>query len=122
MLYALVMLLHAGIADNSPLAICEHFRRWASLDFYARYEVALYIGFTVGFAAIGALIFWRKSDDRMALFASLTLIMFPAGFNSSQLATLPSAWSFPVHFLAFLGNISIFLFFYLFPSGRFVPR
>ena len=53
-----------------------------SLDFYARYEVALYIGFTVGFAVIGALIFWRKSDDRMALFASLTLIMFPAGFNT----------------------------------------
>ena len=63
-----------------------------SIDFYATCWVALYIGFIVGFATIGALIFWRKSDDRMALFASLALIMFPAGFNSSELATLPSAW------------------------------
>ena len=93
-----------------------------SLDFYATYELVIYIVFTVGYAAIGAVIFWRKSDDRMALFASLTLIMFPAGFNSSELATLPSAWSLPAQFLVFLGNISLFLFFYLFPTGRFVPR
>ena len=71
---------------------------------------------------MGAVIFWRKSDDRMALFASLTLIMFPAGFNSSELATLPSAWWLPGQFVAFLGNSSLFLFFYLFPTGRFVPR
>ncbi|HXL37746.1 MAG TPA: hypothetical protein VN954_11165 [Ktedonobacteraceae bacterium] len=93
-----------------------------SIDFYATYWVALYIGFIVGFATIGALIFWRKSDDRMALFASLALIMFPAGFNSSELATLPSAWALPGQFVAFLGNSFLFLFFYLFPTGRFVPR
>jgi len=67
-------------------------------------------------------IFWRKSDDRMAFFASLTLVTFPAAFSTSELATLPSAWSLPGHFVIFLGNISIFLFFYLFPTGRFVPR
>ncbi len=93
-----------------------------SLDFYATYWVAVYIVFTVGFATIGTLIFWRKSDDRMALFASLTLILFPAGFNSSELATLPSALVLPGQILAFLGNSCLFLFFYLFPTGRFVPR
>ena len=94
-----------------------------SRNFLAAYQVALYIVFTVGYVAIGAVrIFWRKSDDRMALFASLTLIMFPAGFNSSELATLPSAWWLPGQFVAFLGNSSLFLFFYLFPTGRFVPR
>ena len=75
-----------------------------SLDSYATYLVALYIVFTVGYATIGAVIFWRKSDDRMALFASLTLIMFPAGFNSSELATLPSAWSLPGQFVALPGQ------------------
>ena len=89
-----------------------------SIDFYATYWVALYIVFIVGFATIGALIFWRKSDDRMALFASLALIMFPAGFNSSELATLPSAWALPGQFVAFLGNSFLFLFFYLFPTGH----
>ena len=93
-----------------------------SLDFYARYEAAVYIVFTIGYAAIGAVIFWRKSHERMALLASLALITFPAGFNSSELATLPSAWSLPSHFVVFLGNSSLFLFFYLFPTGRFVPR
>ena len=93
-----------------------------SLDFFATFQTALYVVFTVVFAGIGAVIFWRKSDDRMALFASLTLIMFPAGFNTNELATLPSAWLLPGQFVAFLGDISLFLFFYLFPAGRFVPR
>ena len=36
-----------------------------SLDFYATYELALYIVFTVGYAAIGAVIFWRKSQEAL---------------------------------------------------------
>ena len=93
-----------------------------SLDSFATYLVALDIVFAVVYASIAAVIFWRKSDDRMAFFASLTLVTFPAAFSTSELATLPSAWSLPGHFVIFLGNISIFLFFYLFPTGRFVPR
>jgi hypothetical protein len=93
-----------------------------SLDFYATYEVALYILLIVVYAVIGAVIFWRRSDDRMALVASLALMTFPAGWGSSELATLPSGWWLPGQFAAFLGDISLFLFFYLFPTGRFVPR
>ena len=93
-----------------------------SLDSYATYLVALVIVFAVVYASIAAVIFWRKSDDRMAFFASLTLVTFPAAFSTSELALLPSAWSLPGHFVIFLGNISLFLFFYLFPTGRFVPR
>src|SRR5437764_13987155 len=58
----------------------------------------------------------------MALFASLTLVTFPAAFNYSALATLPSAWWWPSQFVILLGNSSLFLFFFLFPTGRFVPR
>ena len=93
-----------------------------SLDFFATYQVAIVIVFAVVYASIATVIFWRGSNDRMALFASLTLVMFPAAFNTSELATLPSAWWLPGQFVAFLGDISIFLFFYLFPTGRFVPR
>ena len=92
-----------------------------SLDGFATYEVALLIVFAVVYAAIGAVLFWRRSDDRMALFASLTLVTFPAAFNYSALATLPSAWWWPSQFVILLGNSSLFLFFYLFPTGRFVP-
>src|SRR6266496_990807 len=43
-----------------------------SLDSFATYLVALDIVFAVVYASIAAVIFWRKSDDRMAFFASLT--------------------------------------------------
>jgi len=93
-----------------------------SLDVFATYQIALVIVFVVVYAAIGAVLFWRKSDDRMALFASLTLVTFPAAFNYTALATLPSAWWWPSQVVILLGNSSLFLFFYLFPTGRFVPR
>jgi hypothetical protein len=93
-----------------------------SLDFFAAYWIAVYIVFTVVYATIGAVIFWRKSGDRMALFASLTLVTFPAAFNYAELATLPSSWWLPSHSVDFLGSISLPLFFYLFPTGQFVPR
>jgi len=93
-----------------------------SLDIFATYQVALLIVFAVVYTAIGAVLFWRKSDDRMALFASLTLVTFPAAFNYAALATLPSAWWWLSQVVILLGNSSLFLFFYLFPTGRFVPR
>jgi signal transduction histidine kinase len=93
-----------------------------SLDVFALYEVVLLIVFATVYVAIGALLFWRKSDDRMALFASLTLVTFPAAFNHVALATLPPAWWWLSQLLILLGNSSLFLFFYLFPTGRFVPR
>src|SRR5436309_3253689 len=93
-----------------------------SLDVFATYLVALVIVIAVVYAAIGAVLFWRKSDDRMALFASLTLVTFPAAFNYTAQATLPSAWWWPSQFVILLGNSLLFLFFYLFPTGHFVPR
>ena len=93
-----------------------------SPDFFATYEAIVYIVFVVVYVAIGGVIFWRRSDDPMALFASLTLVTFPGGFNSTLLLILPSALLLPDRFVAFLGSTSLFLFFYLFPTGRFVPR
>jgi len=92
-----------------------------SLDFFAAYEATVYIVFVVVYVAIGVVIFWRRSDDCMALFASLTLVTFPGGFNSTLLLILPPALLLPDHIVAFIGSTSLLLFFYLFPTGRFVP-
>jgi len=92
-----------------------------SMDFYATYIVVFIIVFAFGYFAVGAVLFWRKSDDRMALFASFTLVTFPMAFTE-VLATLPPSWWLPVQFVNFLGSICIVLFFYLFPNGQFVPR
>jgi hypothetical protein len=92
-----------------------------SMDFYATYIVVFIIVFTFGYCAVGAVLFWRKSNDRMALFASFTLVMFPMAFTE-VLASLPPSWWLPVQFVSFLGSICFVLFFYLFPNGQFVPR
>jgi hypothetical protein len=93
-----------------------------SLNFFAIYQVALYIVLIGVYFTTGVAIFWRKSDDRMALFASLTLIIFPAAPSHAILGTLPSVWQLPSQFVILLGECSLFFFFYLFPTGRFVPR
>jgi signal transduction histidine kinase len=93
-----------------------------SLDSFATYQVALIMVFAIVYTTIGAVLFWRRSNDRMALIASVSLVTFPAAFHSSELAILPPVWWLPGQFVIFLGNISIFLFFYMFPTGRFVPR
>src|SRR6266699_667793 len=92
-----------------------------SMDFYATYMVVFIMVFAFGYFAVGAVLFWRKSNDRMALFASFTLVMFPMAFTE-VLATLPPSWWLPVQFVSFLGSICFVLFFYLFPNGQFVPR
>src|SRR5258708_26432846 len=77
-------------------------------------------------AIIGALLFWRRSDEPMALFCAFMLVMFSgAGITNilqEGLAPLSLSWYALVYLLDFLGQVSFLLFFYLFPSGRFVPR
>ena len=61
-----------------------------SAKFFAIYFVAIEVTFTLLSAAIGALIFWRKSEDRMALLVSLMLLTFGAALP------IPcSHWTFP---------------------------
>jgi hypothetical protein len=93
-----------------------------SIDFFATYTIVLAIIFALGYWFVAAFLFWRKSDDRMTLLAAVTLGTFPLAFNSQFLNTLPSPWWFLAHCISFLGFLCIVLFFYVFPSGHFVPR
>src|SRR5262245_18636644 len=83
-------------------------------------EVALLLVYTV----IAVVIFWRKSDDWMALFASIFLVTWAATASPSWDALLEShpAWFLPVRFLRTLGPTSLLIFLYLFPDGRFIPH
>jgi hypothetical protein len=96
-----------------------------SLEFYAGYLSVVGVIFALVFLAVGALIFWRKSDDWIALLISLMLVI--AGLANTngttrQLAPEYAAWTLPSLFLQFLGGSLLFFFFCLFPDGRFVPR
>jgi hypothetical protein len=76
--------------------------------------------------AIGALIFLRRSDDRMALLVSLFLATFgPIMIDSTDADTLLAAqpaWWLPVRGVQIVGSVCATLFFFLFPGGRFVPH
>ena len=76
--------------------------------------------------AVGALIFLRRSDDRMALLTSLFLVAFgTVTVDTTDAYTLISsqpAWWLPVGGMEIVGEVCAALFFLLFPGGRFVPR
>jgi hypothetical protein len=94
-----------------------------SVDFFAAYFISLEAAFTVVPIAVGAIIFWRRPDDRMAILVSLVLLMYWAGITFPyHLLDLPRAWEVSSAVVALVGVGSILLFMYVFPDGHFVPR
>jgi hypothetical protein len=106
----------------TPIQVQDlHALGW-SLPGYAWYIVMLQAMKKLLGVIVGVVIFWRRPDDRIAWVASLLLIV---GLDASVAEVLVSAypiWSLPAHLLTFVGSVTFALFFYLFPSGRFVPR
>src|SRR5215210_4626834 len=97
-----------------------------SVRTYALLNVAIDKVFELVWFAVGVLIFWRRSDDRMALLVSVFLVAFgTVTVDPSEANTLISsqpAWWLPVRGVQIVGEICSVLFFLLFPGGRFVPR
>ena len=94
-----------------------------SLDFYALFSTVLAIIFEIGYVAAGVVIFWRRSDERIALVASFYLVTFGAAFQGSNLLLLIDPILRVLSLgLAFVGNVCAGFFFYIFPTGRFDPR
>jgi hypothetical protein len=93
-----------------------------SIDFYAWLNLSVYVIILLVYVLVGIVLFLRKSDDRLALLASISLVLFPFAFSSQIVGTLPAAWTLPVEIVELLGNLGLGLFFFVFPSGRFVPR
>ena len=119
---------HHCVADCiTPAIIQELHARGIPVSDYAVYQVALNLLFALVYFLVAVLIFWRKSDDRMALLASFSLLTLGASFPSipTALAAIHPAWQVPV---TLVGNEDIFafpsliIFFFLFPNGRFIPR
>lgn len=96
-----------------------------SLQTYAVYVVALEIITFVSYISIGSFIFWRKSDDWVAVITStllITLGVYPHIFPAElTLAMRYPQWHVPVYFMLAISRITLLLFLYIFPNGRFVP-
>ena len=95
-----------------------------SVGFYAAYGVIIAMVFAAVCIGLGALIFWRRPGDPMALLVALTLVLMivsgspPVGVLG---ATHP-LFELANDTLSLLGAACLYLVFYLFPDGRFVPR
>ncbi len=87
--------------------------------------IAFHISYSLVFFVVAGILFWRKSDDRMALLISYALVYLGAVlFTSSDdaLRRATEAASLPLTIVDLLGIAAAVLTFYLFPNGRFVPR
>ena len=97
-----------------------------SVRSYALFYVVVEKIFQLVWFAVGAIIFFRRSEDRMALVVSLFLVTFgPVSVIPTAAYTLISsqpAWWLPVLSVEMVGEVCSALFFFLFPGGRFAPR
>jgi hypothetical protein len=95
-----------------------------SVDFYAAYYVALGVLLAAACFAVAAVLFVRRSDEPMALFVALTLVLLGTTFTDSTgtLAGIGPVWERLGGILESASLAFVFLFFFLFPDGRFSPR
>ena len=99
-----------------------------SLDVYIAYNFAITLFVSLVFMIVGAILFWRKSQELIGLLVSLLLITFGCYGSTLELVTALSAahpgW-IAVQLIsqgAYIIYLAMGLFFCLFPDGRFVPR
>jgi hypothetical protein len=95
------------------------------VEFYALCQLSICVVTTVVWVAVAAVIFWRRADNRIALFVSLALLTFGTLSlppSLSALADQAFALWLPMRLIALFGTAALFTFYLLFPTGGFVPR
>jgi hypothetical protein len=98
------------------------------LDVYIAYMLTITLLASLVFLTVGAIIFWRKSQELIGLLVSLLLITLGCCGSTLELVGALSAahpdWVvvYIISQVAFIIYPAIGLFFCLFPDGRFVPR
>lgn len=96
-----------------------------SLDTYILYSLITNLVPPLISLIVAFILFYKRPQDGMAYFTSLTLIVF-GGVTypdfPQQLAMSNGAWIVPYVVLQYLGSISLIALYYLFPTGIAVPR
>ena len=92
-----------------------------SVSTYATFTLALTLALAFVCFTLGAVIFWRKSDDWMALLVALAVVA-TVTLNGTSVYSMNSAWERLTSVLYILGNGVYVLVWSLSSDGRFVPR
>ncbi len=127
---ALVVFIAGTVADVTlPDATREAVRVGLAelgvpLAVHTAYALALNVILVLGFWAVGLVLFWRRSDEPMALFTAFMLVTFGANWtvDLDLLVQLHPAWRLPYQILDLLAWTAFAIFAYVFPTGQFVPR
>ena len=93
---------------------------------YLSANLILFVAFVqmVAFLVVGVLLFWRRSDDWLAILASMMCISVGVGFspNFMFLPFLRPEWQAPATIQQILTFGTLVIFLFVFPNGRFAPR
>jgi signal transduction histidine kinase len=124
-----IVILNALALPGVPASLTppEVMRELHRLDLSPALGVVIIMGMNgmcmLMYLSISVLLLLRRSDDRMAFFCSLMLLTFGGAVFGFLEYDLPDTlvWNLAFYSLFFLGQVSFLIFFYLFPSGRFVP-
>jgi hypothetical protein len=126
--YALYDALCSGAScpdgQLTPAGLSQMQQAGLSVDFYAGYITALNAGFGLVFAAVAAVIFWRKSGDWIGIYASLAMMLFGITFSSNLLVAVAPQQPILIllaQILTVLGSACFNILLYVFPDGQFVP-
>jgi hypothetical protein len=93
-----------------------------TLTDYARVSVALQVSTSFIWAGIGLSIFLLRPKEALALIASAMMVLFMSAGYDTQISIAYPSLDIPSELVFNLGNILMFLFIGLFPSGRFSPH
>lgn len=121
-----VPLRWSHLALPSPTNLANLNALGISPAFFASYVVFWEIVTALPFVLVGVLLFRRSGEERLALLASLFLIVFGLGSGSltatiRALLGLHPALDLLQHSFEFISWLCFGLFFHLFPDGRFTP-
>jgi len=93
-----------------------------SVSSYATFTFTLTLVTALVCFIVSGVIFWRKSDDWMALLVALTEVASGTLFVTYALLESHSPWQMLAIVSNVFGHGVLFLFASLFPNGKFVPR
>src|SRR6266700_3863198 len=110
-----------GAAQPTPDSAQALQKLGISVATYATFTLALTLALAFLCFVISAVIFWRRSDDWMALLVALAVVA-TVTLNGNAVFGSHSAWGVLTHVLGVLGSGVYVLVLALFPDGRFVPR
>lgn len=99
-------------------------RQGIAVGTFGTWVFTLQIVCALAYFAAAGLIYWHRSDDRMALLGAAMLLAWGATASEIMvvLDELAAIWAWLVRGLGVLGTLLLTYFCYLFPTGRFMPR